>query len=160
MSMRTLARAVFFALLCVPWQVLDSAAQRSALERPESPDGFIPITLVMTNHGGSPALFRRAGAEHQNLILVDATVDAQQLSDAVFSLLIFEARDPGGHERADKAAQRSRLDRVHPIYSWADYALHRLRTAEKQRIRGMGEHRAVQIWMRPVRLARTSPPLQ
>ena len=100
-------------------------------------------------------MLRRAAAESPNVILLDsATVDAQQLSDAVFHLLILEAQDPQGRRRSNNAAQRARIDQPHPVYSWADEALMRLRSAARQplEVGPAGQrYRTIQIWVRPLR---------
>jgi hypothetical protein len=131
------------------------AAQASPLTPPTGQDGRISITLVLTESGGTPTLLRRAGSEPRNIILLDAaTVDVQQLSDAVFHLLIVEAQDPQGQRRGDNVAQRVRVSTPHPVYSWADEALQRLRGAAPQTVAGVGagrQHRAVQIWAAPLR---------
>lgn len=131
------------------------AAQESPLTPPSGPDARIPITLVLTESSGAPTLLRRAGGEPRNVILLDAaTVDAQQLSDAVFHLLVLEAQDPRGERRADNAAQRVRIDTPHPVYPWAGEALQRLRDSARQPVPGVGggrQHRTVRIWARPLR---------
>ena len=81
-------------------------------------------------------------------------MDAQQLSDAVFHLLILEAQDPQGRRRSNNAAQRTRVDQPHPVYSWADEALARLRSAPRRPLEAgpAGQrYRTIQIWARPLR---------
>jgi hypothetical protein len=115
----------------------------------------VPITLVLTGNGAQPTLLRRPGGEARNVVLLDSTqVTAQQLSDAVFQLLILEAQDPAGQRRAPNAAVRVRTDVPHPVYPWADEAIQRLRASAPQSIPGVtagGERRSIQIWMRPLR---------
>lgn len=155
MNFRRMAVAVFCAFSLSAWGAVPRlAAQQNPLEAPQAPDGRIPITLVLAESGRETTLLRRAGSEPRNVILLAAaTVDAQQLSDAVFHLLILEAQDPWGHRRADNAAQRVRLDAPHPVYPWAGEALERLRTAAAQPIRSLGgrQRRTVQIWATPLR---------
>jgi hypothetical protein len=131
------------------------AAQASPFTPPAAPDGRIPITLVLTSGGAAPTVLRRAADEWPNVILLDsATVDAQQLSDAVFHLLILEAQDPQGQRRSNNAAQRVRVDQPHPAYSWADEALDRLRSGPRRPLQGLRagqRYRTVQIWTRPLR---------
>jgi hypothetical protein len=132
------------------------SAQADAFTPPTGPDGRIPITLVLTSGGAAPpTVLRRAAAESPNVILLDsATVDAQQLSDAVFHLLILEAQDPQGQHRGNNAAQRVRVNQPHPVYSWADEALMRLRSAPRRPL-DVGpagqRYRIIQIWARPLR---------
>jgi hypothetical protein len=151
---RTLALA--FALLVSAWATAPHAdAQASAFAPPAAPDGRIPITLVLTSGGGAPTVLRRAADESANVILLDsATMDAQQLSDAVFNLLIMEAQDPQGRRRSNHAAQRIRLDQPHPVYSWANEALTRLRSAPPrpvEALRAGQRYRIIQVWARPLR---------
>jgi hypothetical protein len=131
------------------------SAQASPLTPPTGPDGRIPITLVLTSGGAAPTVLRRAADESPNVVLLDsATVDAQQLSDAVFHLLILEAQDPQGQRRSNNAAQRVRVDQPHPVYSWADEALARLRSAPRRPLevgRAGQRYRTIQIWARPLR---------
>lgn len=150
---RTLA---LFALVLSAWASAPHlSAQASPLTPPTGPDGRIPITLVLTSGGAAPTVLRRAADESPNVILLDsATVDAQQLSDAVFHLLILEAQDPQGQRRSNRAAQRVRADQPHPVYSWAEEALVRLRSAPRRPLEvGPAGHRyrTIQIWARPLR---------
>ncbi|HEX6042823.1 hypothetical protein [Longimicrobium sp.] len=154
MNFRSLLFTVGFAL------VMGSAptslpAQVSPLTPPQTPESRVAITLVLTDHGAGPTLLRRTGNEDRNVILLDsATVDAQQLSDAVFQLLILEAQDPQGQRRGNNAAQRVRISEPHPVYWWAAEALQRLRASDPLRIRGVGggrESRTLRIWMPPLR---------
>ena len=115
----------------------------------------IPVTFVLTATGEAPVLLRRPGGEAHNVILLDSkTVDAQQLSDAVFQLLVLEAQDPRGERRAYNAASRVRANIPHPVYPWAEEAIRRLRASAPQAIpgvtRGRGQ-RVLQIWMPPLR---------
>ena len=151
---RTVALA--FALLSSVWATAPHlAAQASPFTPPAAADGRIPITLVLTGGGVGPTVMRRAADESPNVILLDsATVDAQQLSDAVFHLLILEAQDPQGQRRSNNAAQRVRVDQPHPAYSWADEALGRLRGASRRSLEGLRagqRYRTIQIWARPLR---------
>ena len=152
---RTLALAS--ALLVSAWATAPhAAAQASAFTSPAAPDGRIPITLVLTSGAAEPTVLRRAIVdESPNVILLDsATVDAQQLSDAVFHLLILEAQDPQGRRRSNNAAQRVRVDQPHPVYSWANEALERLRSAPRRPMQGLRagqRYRTIQVWARPLR---------
>lgn len=149
---RTLAIA--FALV-MSAAVPHLSAQANAFTPPTGPDGRIPITVVLTGGGTAPIVLRRTAAESPNVILVDsATVDAQQLSDAVFHLLILEAQDPQGRRRSNNAAQRVRADQPHPVYPWADEALVRLRSAPRRPLQAGPagqQYRTIQLWARPVR---------
>jgi hypothetical protein len=148
----TLALAFALVLSVTPPHL---SAQADAFTPPTGPDGRIPITLVLTSGGAAPTVLRRAAVELPNVILLDsASVDALQLSDAVFHLLILEAQDPQGQRRSNNAAQRVRVDQPHPVYPWADDALVRLRGAPRRPLEAgpAGQrYRTIQIWARPLR---------
>lgn len=152
---RTLALALALVMSATSVHL---TAQADAFTPPPGPDGMILITLVLTSDGAPPTVLRRAAAESRNVILLDsATVDAQQLSDAVFHLLILEMQDPQGRHRSDNTAQRVRLNQPHPVYSWADEALARLRHAPRHPVQARTDnqrYRTIQIWMRPLRAVR------
>ena len=147
--------AIAVALVVSAFVAPHLAAQASPLTPPTAPDGRIPITLVLTSGAAEPTVLRRAMGESPNVILLDsATVDAQQLSDAVFHLLILEAQDPQGRRRSNNAAQRVRVDQPHPVYSWANEALERLRSAPRRPMQGLRvgqRYRTIQVWARPLR---------
>lgn len=149
-------RASLAALgLLVSASVAQLHAQAGPFDAPTGPDVRIPITLVLAGNGAQPTLLRRPGGEARNVVLLDSMqVTAQQLSDAVFQLLILEAQDPAGQRRAPNAAQRVRTDVPHPIYPWAEDAVRRLRDSPGRAIPGVTggrEQRTIQIWMRPLR---------
>lgn len=155
MNMRFSMRVVILALATTLCASVSSElrAQNGPFERVDATR--IPVTVVLTATGEAPVLLRRPGGEAHNVILLDSTtVDAQQLSDAVFQLLVLEAQDPGGERRAHNAASRVRADLPHPAYPWAEEAIRRLRTSDPQAIpgvtRGRGQ-RVLQIWMPPLR---------
>jgi hypothetical protein len=127
------------------------AAQASPFASTSSSDDRVQITIVLTDRADEPMLMRRAGAGPRNVILLNAgAADPQQLSDAVFQLLVLEAQDPRGERRADDAAQRVRTSAPHPVYPWAAEAVERLRTASRQQLRGVEhgrQHRTLQLWV-------------
>lgn len=127
-----------------------ASAQGDPFSRPEGVEHRIQITLMLSA-SGQPAMILRRRSEPQNVILLDANATEQQLSDAVFTLLAMEARDPNGRDRSDGVAQSVQLDPHAPVYPWSGAAIMRLRAAEKRQVPGMGERRSVDIWVRPVR---------
>jgi hypothetical protein len=141
------------ALICasVPY----TATAQAPFERPADPRDRIQVTLVFTASGQPPMLLRRPGDDARNVVLLDsAHLDAQQLSDAVFQLLVLEAQDPGGQRRAPNTAQRVRADVPHPVYPWAEEAIRRLRAEPARSVPGVtGDRRArtLHLWMRPLR---------
>jgi hypothetical protein len=131
------------------------AAQTGPFDPPRGSDDRIVVTLVLVGGGNEPTLLRRPGGQARNVILLDSVrVNAQQLSDAVFQLLILEAQDPAGQRRAPNSAHRVRTDVPHPVYPWAEEALQRLRASSGQSIPGVTtgrQQRTIQIWLRPLR---------
>jgi hypothetical protein len=135
-------------ILCVAGEL---TAQPSPFVRPDPAAGRVQITLVLNSRGGRTAFFRRSQGEHSNVVLVDsATATAQQLSNAVFGLLVAEAQDPDGHGRSENMAHETRLNVQRPAYSWAVDALALLTAERPQPVRGMGMRRAIRIWLPPL----------
>ncbi|HEX6372246.1 MAG TPA: hypothetical protein VF006_25230 [Longimicrobium sp.] len=111
-------------------------------------DSLVPMTIVLVDNRSPTGLLRRTSLDPRNVILLDsATVTAQLLSDAVFSMLIMEAVDAGGQRRGNNEVQRANLSAAHPVYPWAEDALSRLLQSPKEPIRGVGRHRSLTIWM-------------
>jgi len=148
-----IALIVVSALACAPpASVAELRAQASPFA-PFEGDGGVEITLVLVQNGQPPLTLRRAGAGARNVVLLDsASATPQQLTDAVVSLLAAEAADPNGRDRSDRIASRANLDPHPPVYPWAAEALQRLREAAVRPVAGMGDHRALEIWLPPTRL--------
>ena len=127
-----------------------ASAQDDPFSRPEGAEQRTQVALMLSAIG-RPAMILRRRSEPQNVILLDANATEQQLSDAVFTLLAMEARDPNGRDRSDGVAQSVQMDPHAPVYPWSGAAIMRLRAAEKRQVPGMGERRSVDIWVRPVR---------
>lgn len=135
-------------ILCAAGEL---SAQQSPFVRPDAPADRVQITLVLSSRGGRTAFFRRTQGEHSNVVMVDsATATPQQLSDAVFGLLVAEAQDTGGHVRSDNMARQTRLNVQRPAYGWAVDALALLVAERPQPVRGMGMRRAIRIWLPPL----------
>lgn len=146
--------SIIFALVAA---ILSSAApvaaQRDPFVAPDPPGTRIPITLVLSERQSAPVALRRPGARHSNVLLLDSTtISPRILSDAVFGLLVAEAQDPNEEARSENAASRLRPDIPHRVYPWAAEAMTRLRLAAPQPVRGIGNRRALQIWMNPVQV--------
>ncbi|HEV3052264.1 MAG TPA: hypothetical protein VGX50_18280, partial [Longimicrobium sp.] len=127
-----------------------ASAQGDPFSRPEGVEQRTQVTLMLSP-SGRPAMILRRRSEPQNVILLDANATEQQLSDAVFTLLAMEARDPNGRDRSDGLAQSVQMDPHAPVYPWSGAAIMRLHAAEKRPVPGMGERRSVDIWVQPVR---------
>lgn len=126
--------------------------QSAPFEPPASAETAVPIMVVLVDNGSRPGLIRRTTGDPRNFVLLDAaTADVQVLSDAVFSMLIMEAVDGEGRRRNDAEIQRASLSASRPVYAWAEEALRRLREAPSEPVRGVGRHRALTIWMPPLR---------
>lgn len=152
MNTRTAYAAIYVLALAISGTMSELVAQRASFTPPTSPDGQVPVTLILVNTGAPPTVFRRVNTEPRNVIMVDpTTVDAQQLSAAVLGLLIMEATDPDGRARADNVAQRVSVSATHQVLPWVGDAMKRLQLAKEHPISGMGKHRALPIWLPPLR---------
>jgi hypothetical protein len=117
----------------------------------ERAEGKLPVTIVLAEGDGPPVIFRRA-TEPLNVIIINRSTNAEQLSGAIFSLLVTEARDPSGQERADNAALRMNMPRSTPQYGDAALAISRLHGARVRRVGSLGDGlRAIEVWVAPRR---------
>lgn len=117
----------------------------------ERAEGNLPVTIVLAEGEGPPLIFRRA-TEPLNVIIINRSANAAQLSGAIFSLLVTEARDPSGQERADNAALRMNMPRSTPQYGDAAVAISRLHVAQLRRVGSLGDElRAIEVWVAPRR---------
>jgi len=143
---------VFLVLGLVFGTIFDVSAQENPFARPEAQARRVQFTLVSAGKGMPPSIFRRATAEPRNVIMLDpATADVQQLSDAVYSLLMLEVQDPAGGTRADNLVRRVRLPARAPVYPWATEALARLKNAQERPVAGLGRRRTLDLWVAPQR---------
>lgn len=67
-------------------------------------------------------------------------------------MLISEARDPDGHQRSDRTAQRIRFGQEVRVFPWAAEAIDRLRNSAARPIRGIGRRHTLDLWLPPIRL--------
>jgi hypothetical protein len=151
--MNQMTRLVSSALLSLAGSFVYVAALHSQAEPLafERADGKLPITVVLADGGGPPLIFRRA-TEPQNVIVINPSTDARQLSTAVFSLLVTEARDSTGRERSDNAVLRVNMPLSTPQYEHAAEAVSRLRNARARPVGSFGAAlRAIEIWVAPRR---------
>lgn len=147
--MRRLILATVLALACsfLPSAVLHAQARELGFERSA---GSIPVTVVLAEGNGPPVIFRRA-TEPRNVIMINRSTSEAQLSSAVFSLLVVEARDPSGRDRADNAALRVNMPRSTPAYAQAGEAISRILRGPVRQVEGLGgEVRAIEVWARPL----------
>lgn len=113
--------------------------------------GSIPVTVVLAEGQGPPVIFRRA-TEPRNVILINRSISGSQLSSAVFALLIAEARDPSGRERADNSASRVNMPPTTPGYANAGEAISRILRGPVRRLNNFsGETRILEVWVSPLR---------
>jgi len=147
-----IAAVVCLVFALVVGTIFDASAQENPFARPEAQARRIQFTLVSAGKGMPPSIFRRATAEPRNVIMLDpAVADVQQLSDAVYSLLMLEAQDPTGGTRADNLVRRVRLPASAPVYPWAAEALARLKGAQERPVAGLGRRRTLDLWVAPQR---------
>lgn len=141
------------ALLLILFPVVfpASATAQNPFTRSSSSDGRIPITIVLDENVDAPTILRRASASPANVILTNSeSLTPQALSNAIFSLLLLEARDPDGHQRQDNAAQRIILSSPWPVFSWAAQALGLLHSAQVRHVPALGTRKTVQVWVPPL----------
>jgi hypothetical protein len=149
--MKRLFRPVLVSWACSLVFVTPSHSQTEDHFAMESAEGTVPITVVLAQGHGPPLIFRRA-TEPKNVIVVNRSTNAAQLSSAVFSLLVAEAGDPSGGERSDNAALRVTMPHSTPAYQEAGEVVSRLQNARTRRVGTFGgELRAVDIWVGPRR---------
>lgn len=125
----------------------------------QQPDGRRPTrvaaTIVMSDSlaqlDAPFVITRQPGATPTDLIVVRSDVDPQELSDAIRGLL--SARQASGDFPLAAGTFRVRPQQPRkgagqrPALPWAARVLRDLRRAEKRQIRGVGQARAIEIWL-------------
>jgi hypothetical protein len=125
----------------------------------------VPVTVVLdsTETVARFGILRHVDQRPLDVIVLYGSVDATTLSDAVHSLLIVRAAQ-GDTARRDGMVRIRGIDpaqvRPSPHYPWAERVVNDLRRAPIQGVTGVGNFRAVEIWLPPQgvrRLRQRSP---
>lgn len=154
MRAHTLIHTVIFAILAATLiPRTQAAAQASPFVSSGNEGSRVPVVLVLVPGNAPPSLLRRPDGPDGNVVLLpDESLTPQVLSEAVLSVLIADARDPGGHQRSDRTAQRIRFNQEVRVYPWAEEAIDRLRKSAVRPIRGVGRRHTLELWLPPLRL--------
>jgi len=140
-----------FLLLLLP---AANSAQQTAGGKPTR----VPVTVALVDDltpSGVPFVIqRRPDLAPHDVILLRADATADQLSDAVRSLLV--VRQAGGDTALSPATLRMRPRGPQPrgerrALPWVPRVFADLRRAEHRDIAGIGRVRAVEIWLPPQR---------
>jgi hypothetical protein len=151
MRIRSLRAFVFQILVMLFTFSSEAVSQRDPFTAPAGDELVVPITVLLRPVQPGPLILRRNSAGMRNVLIVNSSIDAKHLSEAIIGLLVAEAQDPGGSRRSDGVAQRVRLDRQTPEYPWAREAIERLKKSPERVHPGLGRARAIRIWVAPLR---------
>lgn len=115
----------------------------------------VPVTLVLmeTPLPGNErwVIKRRRDVSPHDVILLQASADADQLSDAVRALITVRQVDGDTASRGATMRMRPQQSNGTPRrqFPWIPRVLADLRHAQPQPVAGVGRVRAVQIWLPP-----------
>ena len=128
----------------------DASAQAASPPRPTR----VPVTVVMVSDlPAADGRFRidRRTSDPRDVILLRADATADQLADAVRTLLV--VRQIAGDTAKQPARMRMRAHQASPgprrEFPWVPRVLADLRRAELRDVDGVGRVRAVQVWLPP-----------
>ena len=118
----------------------------------------VPVTVVLDTITTAVARFsilRRVDRYPLDVIVLHGQADAATLSDAVHSLLIVRTAQ-GDTARRDgmvrtRGSDPARTALPTPHYPWTDRVVDDLRRAPARSVTGVGNFRAVEIWLPPQR---------
>lgn len=123
----------------------------------------VPVTLVLVDRlpvGDAPFLVRRrTDVSPRDVILLRTDASQAQVSEAIRTLLV--ARQVSGDTATHPAILRVRPHgaghaAAHREFPWVPRVLADLRRAELTDVPGIGRVRAVQIWLPPQRVSRST----
>jgi hypothetical protein len=143
--------ATLFLALVAPLTVASGTAAQTRTSQNHSA-GRVPATLAMMDRlpaaDAQYLILRRTDASPADVILLPLDANPQMLSDAVHALLLTR-RNLGGDVPEANAAVRARYHDVHtrPVLPWAGRVLNDLQHAAPRSIAGVGDARAVVIWL-------------
>lgn len=117
----------------------------------------VPVTIVLMKELPQPGvnfvIQRRAFAAPQDLILLRNGATEADISDAVRALLV--ARQAGGDLPTSDGVYRAHPSASahgnRPALPWVGKVLADLNKANVEHIAGIGDYKAIQIWLPPVR---------
>jgi hypothetical protein len=117
----------------------------------------VPVTVVLdtTEAVARFSILRRADHHPLDVIVLYGPADAKTLSDAVYGLLIARATQ-GDTARQNGFVRTRGRDAAHPAlptphFPWVERVVDDLRRAPRQIVTGVGNFRAVEIWLPPQR---------
>ncbi|CAN5862099.1 hypothetical protein BH23GEM3_BH23GEM3_25990 [soil metagenome] len=157
--MSRLASLLLLTTLAVPVSTARLAAQQNA--SPAAPTR-VAVTVALVDDlpygGGASAIVRRAegaftdDSRHDVIVLGSRGASARELSSAVMDLLAIRGQQ--GDTASANAVMRVRpragsQGEARRVLPWAQRVVNDVRRAEPRLIEGLGEVRAVDIWLPP-----------
>lgn len=148
-------RAIVLSLVALMFGANSAGAQPA---RASNPPTRVPVTIALVEELPQPGapfvILRRVNEAEHDVILLAADADAQQLSLAVQALLT--ARSVAGDSAESSATVRVRprtgeASRAHRQFPWIARVHGDLRRAAHRPVAGVGNVRAVVIWLPPQR---------
>lgn len=134
--------------------MLFSATAGAQPERNVPGDGSrAPVLIAVVDTLPDFRIIRLPGESVRQAVLLPSSATPEMLTEALETLRVVWARDddrmnaPGMMMRrvTRTAALRTRI-----VLPWAERVLHDLRDAHRRRVPGVGDVRAVQIWLAPL----------
>lgn len=147
-------RALALLLVALMYGANSAAAQPATASNPPT---RVPVTIALVEelpHPGAPfVILRRVNEAELDVILLPADADAQQLSLAVQALLTARsvAGDTAESPATIRVRPRSGEPGAHRQFPWIARVHADLRRAAHRPVRGVGNARAVVIWLPPQR---------
>ena len=147
-------RAIVLSLVALMLGANSAGAQPA---RASNPPTRVPVTIALVEELPQPGapfvILRRVNEAEHDVILLPADADAQQLSLAVQALLTARsvAGDSTGSPATIRVRPRSGEERAHRQFPWIARVHGDLRRAARRPVAGVGNVRAVVIWLPPQR---------
>jgi hypothetical protein len=147
-------RALALLLVAILYRANSAAAQPP---RASNPPTRVPVTIALVEelpHPGAPfVILRRVGGADHDVILLPADASVEQLSLAVQALLTARsaAGDTAERPATIRVRPRSGDTRPHRQFPWIARVHGDLRRAASRPVQGVGNARAVVIWLPPQR---------
>lgn len=147
-------RALALLIVALVYGANSAAAQPATAGNPPT---RVPVTIALVEelpHPGAPfVILRRVNEAEHDVILLPADADARQLSLAVQALLTARsvAGDTAERPATIRVRPRSGEPGAHRQFPWIARVHGDLQRAAHRPIRGVGNARAVVIWLPPQR---------